>query len=134
MQFRYVIVLSPMLIVLALFSSRSIGSGSQTASISKIDPADIETISKSDYKWKTRVHIARGEKEEALATCLAMIEVSDEGSSRTCQKGVYREFEDIDNQIRLYEKDLEIELATGEDTYATEYTLKGLRERREKQK
>ena len=131
MNFRYVILTGPMLIALA-FAGNLIGGTRQPKS--KLDPAEVETISRSDYIWKKDIHVARGEKEEAIATCLELVEVTSEVDSEVCQRSVYREFDDIDNRIRLYEKKYQRERENGDSTESTEHTLKELRAERDKRK
>lgn len=131
MDFRYIIPIGPMLIALAL-----IGTGISMTQPSKgrLDPEAVETISRSDYIWKAEIYTAQGEKEKALATCLEMIEATSESDSDLCQLDVYKEFEDIDNLIRIHERRYQRQISDGDSGALTKHVLDGLREERDKKR
>ena len=100
----------------------------------RLDPEAVETISRSDYIWKAEIYTAQGEKEKALATCLEMIEATSESDSDLCQLDVYKEFEDIDNLIRIHERRYQRQISDGDSGALTKHVLDGLREERDKKR
>ena len=103
MDFRYIIPIGPMLVALALIGT---GLSRNQPSKSRLDPEAVETIASSDYLWKAEIYTAQGEKEKALATCLEMVQAISESDSDLCQLDVYEAFDDIDNRIKIYEKQI----------------------------
>ena len=99
MDFRYIIPIGPMLVALALIGT---GISSSQPSKSRLDPEAVETIARSDYLWKAEIYTAQGEKEKALATCLAMVAAISESDSDLCLLDVYEEFDDIDLTVRSF--------------------------------
>ncbi|NJM99410.1 MAG: hypothetical protein HC800_21755 [Phormidesmis sp. RL_2_1] len=120
-----------MLVALAL-----IGTGISMSQPPKhrLDPEAVETIDSSDYLWKAEIYTAQGEKEKALATCLEMVQAISESDSERCQLDVYKAFDDLDNRIRIYEKQYKEEIADGDSGALTKLALDGLREEREQKK
>ena len=131
MDFRYIIPIGPMLVALALIGT---GLSRNQPSKSRLDPEAVEIIARSDYLWKAEIYIAQGEKEKALTTCLKMVQAISEGDSELCQLDVYKAFDDIDNRIRIYEKQYEEEIAAGDSGALTKLVLDDLREEGDQKK
>lgn len=127
MDFRYIIPIGPMLVALALIGT---GISSSQPSKSRLDPEAVETIARSDYLWKAEIYTAQGEKEKALATCLAMVAAISESDSDLCQLDVYGEFDDFDNIIRIYEKQYQEEIANGDSGALTKMTIETIKDER----
>lgn len=128
MDFRYIIPIGPMLLGLAILG---IGFSRPSPSKHRLDPEAVETISRSDYIWKAEIYTAQGEKEKALTTCLEMVDATSESDSDLCQLDVYDEFDDIDNVIRIHEKQYQRQIADGDSGALTKYRLESLRKERD---
>lgn len=131
MDFRYIIPIGPMLVALALIGT---GISSSQPSKSRLDPEAVETIARSDYLWKAEIYTAQGEKEKALATCLAMVAAISESDSDLCLLDVYEEFDDIDSLIKIHERRYQRQIADGDSGALTKLVIEGLKEERDKKK
>lgn len=131
MDFRYIIPIGPMLLALAFIGT---GLSMTQPSKSRLDPETVETIAKSDYIWKAEIYTAQGKKEKALATCLEMVKAISESDSNLCQMDVYEKFDDVDNLIKLYEKQYRERIANGDNGISTQMVLESLREERDQKK
>lgn len=131
MDFRYIIPIGPMLVALALIGT---GISSSQPSKSRLDPEAVETIARSDYLWKAEIYTAQGEKEKALATCLAMVAAISASDSKLCLLDVYGEFNDFDDKIQIYEKQYQEEISDGDSGALTKLVIEGLKEERDKKK
>ena len=123
-----------LVLLLALIASSTSSEQQLKNRLKQLDPEKVKLFAERDYLRKKDIYVARGEKEEALATCLELVEVASEADSDRCQLQVYDEFDDIDNKIRLYEKMLERKLANGDSGVGAKSVLEGLREKRDKQR
>ncbi len=131
MDFRYIIPIGPMLVALALIGT---GISSSQPSKSRLDPEAVETIARSDYLWKAEIYTAQGEKEKALATCLAMVTAISESDSDLCLLEVYEEFDDIDSLIKIHERRYQRQISAGDSGALTKLVIEGLKEERDKKK
>lgn len=94
----------------------------------------INLFTELDYSRKADGLAARGDRQEAIDTCEAMLPKFSESDRDLCLLDVYKRLNDIDGQIAVNERRLERQLADGDSGALTKRVLDRLKEERDKQK
>ena len=124
MRFVYVIPIGSFL--LGLFVFGSIG----TLGDRPPDPEEINLNTELDYNRMAEGYAAQGKKQIALDTCAAMTKEYGSSSADRCALDVYESFNDLNNVIRLYERQRDEELADGDSAEWVTRIIEELKEER----